>query len=715
MSIELTQRAKALIAGAAFTAAVSLAVFPGVAQAQSLDGVVNGTADGSAETNAPVDDGAALDSGSGTTQNATVSDQPQLDGMTDSTTEAAAPIVPAEGNVSVDGTAAAGDILNEDVCLNAGLNDPAGSCGGTAPAGDAGAVLGTDAGTALDGGAGVVAPAPVDSGAALDSGFGTDQYAATSDQPRLVGATDSTTAIDAPVVPVEGGVGVDQYVGVGDVVGQDVCLNAGVNQDAGTCADGTGSIPADPVQDPLANGQIDGTAGLDAPAVPAEGSAAVDQYAAVGDVAGLDVCLNAAVNQNPGTCDGGTTGDASGAGLDAPVVGDASADSNSGTTQDATITPEPQLNGTTDSTTEVSAEDIPIEGATGVDGTATAGDVVNEDICLNASVNQDPGSCGGSTGEDASTPPATTPMVDGDVNGTAEVTAPDVPVQNGTTVDSDVAADGLADLGICLNGAVNQDAGTCGETGAGNTGGDAGDVSTPIVDGNVDGITEADAPAAPVQGGTLVESDVAADDVAALGVCLGAGVNQEAGTCGEAAPGGDGGSGDGVTPGGDAGTTPDGGAAPGGNPSSTLASDAGATVDGGDAGAMPNGDAGATPDSDAGDPAGDVALPATEMALASGATLDGNADATSDGGDAGASSDGDAGATLDGGDAGESGVDEQAADAAGPSGAEQATGGTVVKSLPDTGGPDFLLPIAGLLLLGFGVLRLTVARRRRTS
>lgn len=129
------------------------------------------------------------------------------------------------------------------------------------------------------------------------------------------------------------------------------------------------------------------------------------------------------------------------------------------------------------------------------------------------------------------------PVVDGDVNSEVGAEAPAVPVSGGATVDSGAVADDVADLGVCVNAGVNQEPDTCEQSasGAPDGGGNQPGDGTPMVDGDVDSGTRVDAPV-PVDSEATVDGGVVADELADVGVCLGAGVNQDPASCEDPPP-----------------------------------------------------------------------------------------------------------------------------------------------------------------------------------
>ena len=140
------QRARVLAAGAALTAA-TLAILPGVAEAQALAVKPVGAAQGGkAVVNTSQDFGASVprvstgladrapsaatvDSSTVAAERGATAERPLLDGAVNSTTEAVAPAVPAQATATVNENVAVGNAVDKNICLNAALNQEEGSSG----------------------------------------------------------------------------------------------------------------------------------------------------------------------------------------------------------------------------------------------------------------------------------------------------------------------------------------------------------------------------------------------------------------------------------------------------------------------------------------------------------------------------------------------------------------------------------------------------------
>jgi hypothetical protein len=268
----------------------------------------------------------------------------------------------------------------------------------------------------------------------------------------------------------------------------------------------------------------------------------------------------------------------------------------------------------------------------------------------------------------------------GDVDSTTGATAP-VPVTGTVSINDNVAVGDLVNEDVCINAALNQQPGSC----TGTTAGDS-PAGVPIVN-DTDATIEAGAPL-PANAGALLEADVIVDNLADLGICAALGVNQAAGTCDAAAPGGD----TGVLGDGDVG-------APGDGDGGVLGSGAGGELGDGLGGGLGDGLGGGLGDAvpvAAGLPADGAAgvaqTPSADSASGADASVDAGAGA---------------GAASDASGAGAAGVDASVtaeASAAAPQG-----------MLPDTGGASLLTQLAAGVALLFGVAMAYTAKFARTQ
>lgn len=672
MSSRLKQRAGMLVAGAAMSV-FTLTGFTGVAQAQNL-------LDSSVSVDEQIGDVVGVESDTLATESvAAQPGQPLVGGAVDNSTEGAAPAAPVQGNVAVDALVAVEGVVEQDVCLNAGVNASAGECGSPVseppstpdPVAEVvdgnvdGAVQVNEPLVPAQSGTDLVADASVAPVAAADVCLGLGINQATEEcnaptapaTPAPTGVAPITGDVDAGVgaevpLPVDTGATLDTGAVVDELAIADICVNAGVNQQPGTCGrttPGNGGMP----DAGLVDGDVDGVVEANAP-LPVDGNASADTDAALGDlVDAAGICLDVGINQEADNC----------------------ADEGSGGSGGSPVSNTDVVN-----EVEVNAP-LPVDTGTGSDTGVVVDDIADAGVCLGVGVNRDSSNCDGA-GSGSGDPgngdgqPGEDPIVDGNVDSGTDVNVP-LPGDSGTEVDIGAVVDDVADVEACVGLGINQESGACRES-ASDTPDDDEDGNNTGDGVNIGGDTGGG-------DGNSGDSGNSGDDEGSASFSDGDKTG-DGGNSVDTGGGGNsrdiGGDGSGTFGGVDAG---DPGSSTGGSGSGGFAS-----MDDPDDGVSSSDAIGSQ---DAADGLGDGAVSSGETVLTSTRTLLAAADT--------GSGDGDEGGT---------GADE------GGAGAAEVSGQAVAGELPDTGGlPLPLLSLIGALFLGLGICGLVAASRRRRT
>ncbi len=265
----------------------------------------------------------------------------------------------------------------------------------------------------------------------LDSDTKTGQRVDLNDPPLVGGDTKSVNEVNSDLVPAKGEAKADGDLVVDDLIDEGLCVRGAVNQNASGCGgaggdagngDDTATVPdldVDPsgalgnttvesVTDtdqrvdlndpPLVDGGTTTVNEANSVLVPVRGNADVDALVEVDGLLREEVCGRNALNRDAGGCGGSVAGPGDGDGSDDDdnngiidldeLPGDTTADSV--TDIDENLDPsEPPLGGTVDNVNDVDAEIVPASAVVDLDGNATVGDLLDQDLSscttLNAS------------------------------------------------------------------------------------------------------------------------------------------------------------------------------------------------------------------------------------------------------------------------------------------------------------------------------------------
>ena len=344
----------------------------------------------------------AVSSDTASNQRVNFDNSPLVGGDTNSTTEVIAPLVPAEGEAKVDEKVEVGDLANKDICLNAALNRNAGGCGS-----------GTSSGTPGSGDTVTVPNINIDERLgdnAVNHDTEIKEELLHDDDTLLDGAMDSATQVTAPALPVEGGAKVDGNVNAADKVKQDICLTADVNRNGTGCGSGGAGGSGDDIvtipdidlgeihknidanidttidetvnpDEPRLDSTLDSATDVDAPIVPASAKAELKGNAKVDELVNQDVGVCGTLNA--ADCKGDATpgnGNGNNNGIDLGKLPD-NTTVDSVTDIEEKVNPnKPELDGTVNNRNDIVAPIVPASAVVDLDGNATVGELVNQDV-----------------------------------------------------------------------------------------------------------------------------------------------------------------------------------------------------------------------------------------------------------------------------------------------------------------------------------------------
>ena len=185
------------------------------------DGPLKGGADGGNLDNT------TLDNATKSEHRVDLNDPPLVGGDTKSITEVNAPIVPAEGEVKVDGNAVMDGLVDEGFCVRGVLNQSASGCGGGSAGSNDNSNLDIDTDEFLG-------------NTTVDSVTNTDQRLHLNDPPLLDGDITTINEVNSDLVPARGNADVDADAEADGLLEEELCGRVALNSGAGDCGSGNG-------------------------------------------------------------------------------------------------------------------------------------------------------------------------------------------------------------------------------------------------------------------------------------------------------------------------------------------------------------------------------------------------------------------------------------------------------------------------------------------